>query len=78
MLSLRFDLGSREFKEVKVMIFWRGKASYLYSTAITIWGSQRKLREGSDRLEDDFEAFGKFSVPKGTFGKSFQRLLKLR
>src|ERR1700691_4978753 len=60
------------------MIFWRGKASYLYSTVITIRGSQRKLREGSDRLEDDSEAFRKFLVPKGTFGKSFGRLLKLQ
>src|SRR6202044_327244 len=60
------------------MIFWRGKASYLYSTAITIRGSQRKPREGSDRLEDDSEAFGKLTVPEGTFGKSFRRLMKLR
>ena len=60
------------------MIFWRGRASYLYSTAITIWGLQRKLREGSDHLKDDSEAFGKFLVPKGTFGKDFQRLPKLR
>src|SRR6202042_667549 len=59
------------------MIFWRGKASYLYSTVITIWGSQRKPREGSDHLEDDSEAFEKFPVPEGTFGKSFRRLLKL-
>ena len=60
------------------MIFWRGKASYLYSTAITIRGSQRKPREGLDRLEDDSEAFRKFPVPEGTFGKSFRRLMKLR
>jgi hypothetical protein len=60
------------------MIFWRGKASYLYSTVITIQGSQRKLREGSDRLKDDSEAFRKFPVLEGTFGKSFQRLVKLR
>jgi hypothetical protein len=59
-------------------MFWRGEASYLYSTAVTIWGSQRKPREGLDRLEDDSEAFGKFPVPEGTFGKSFRRLLKLR
>src|ERR1700735_3918126 len=58
------------------MIFWRGKASYLYSTAITIRGLQRKPRECSDRLEDDSEAFGKFPVPEGIFGKSFRRLLK--
>ena len=62
---------------VKEMIFGRGEASYLYST-ITIWGLQRKPREGSDRLEDDSEAFGKFPVPEGTSGKSFRRLLKLR
>ena len=54
------------------------QASYLYSTAITIRGSQRKPREGSDRLEDDSEAFGKLPIPKGTFGKSFRRLMKLR
>src|ERR1700691_2096909 len=59
------------------MIFWRDKASYLYSTAITIRGSQRKTREGSARLKDDSEAFGKLPVPEGTFGKSFRRLMKL-
>ena len=58
MLSLRSDLGSREFKDVKVMIFWRGRALYLYSTAITIRGLQRKPREDSDRFKDDSEAFG--------------------
>ena len=56
---------------------WRGKALYLYSTVITIRESQRKPREGSDRLEDDSEAFRKFPVPEGTFGKSFRRFLKL-
>src|ERR1700691_418947 len=60
------------------MIFWGGKASYLCSTMITIQGSQKKPREGSDCLEDDSEAFGKFPVPEGTSGKSFRRLLKLR
>ena len=78
MLRLRSDLGSRKFKEVKVIIFGRGKASYLYSTAITIRGLQRKPREGSDRLEDDSKAFRKFPVPEGTFGKGFQRLAKLQ
>ena len=42
MLSLRSDLGLREFKDVKVMIFLRGEASYLYSTAITIRGSPKE------------------------------------
>ena len=59
------------------MIFWRGRA-LLYSTAITIRESQRKLREGLDCLEDDSEVFGKFPVPERTFGKSFQRLVKLQ
>ena len=62
---------------VKEMLFWRGKASYLYSTVITIQESQRKPREGSDCLKDDSEAFRKFPVPEGTFGKSFRRLLRL-
>jgi hypothetical protein len=34
-------------------------------------GIARKPREGLDHLEDGSEAFGKFPVPKGTFGKSF-------
>ena len=51
------------------MIFWRGKALYLYSTTITIRESQRKPREGSDCLKDDSEAFRKFPVPEKTFGK---------
>ena len=56
---------------VKVIIFWRGKASYLYSTVDSIRGSQRKPREDSDGLEDDSEVFRKFPVPEGTFGKGF-------
>jgi hypothetical protein len=44
-LSLRFILGSREVKMVKDMIFWRGKASYLYGTERVIQGSQRKPKE---------------------------------
>ena len=53
------------------MIFWRGKASYLYSTMDSIRGSQRKPREDSDSLEDDSEVFRKFPVPEGTLGKGF-------
>ena len=69
MLSLRFGLGSRKYERVKVMIFWRGKASYLYSTAITIRESQRKPREGSDHLKDDSEVFGKFQYTKEPLGR---------
>jgi hypothetical protein len=60
------------------MIFWRGKALYLYSTVVNILGLQRKRWEGLDHLEDDFEVFRKFPVPEGTFGKSFWRLVKLQ
>ena len=60
------------------MIFWRGKALYLYSTRIVIRGSQGKPREDSDSLEDDSEVFRKFPVPEGTLGKGFWRLAKLR
>ena len=56
-LSLRFILGSREVKMVKEMIFWRGKALYLYGTGRVIQGSQRKLRECSGFLEDDSDDF---------------------
>ena len=58
-LSLRFILGSREVKMVKEMIFWRGKALYLYGTEKYIWGSQGKLREHLGFLKDDSDGFGK-------------------
>ena len=64
-------LDQESYERVKVMIFWRGRALYLYSMVISIQGLQRKLREGSDRLEDDSEVFRKVPVPEGTFGKSF-------
>jgi hypothetical protein len=39
------------------MIFWRGKASYLYGTGKAIWGLQWKPREHSGFLEDDSDGF---------------------
>ena len=39
------------------MIFWRGKASYLYGTGKAIWGLQWKPREHSDFLKDDSDDF---------------------
>jgi hypothetical protein len=42
---------------VKEMIFWRGKALYLYGTRRAIQGSQRKLREHLGFLEDDSDDF---------------------
>ena len=55
------------------MIFWRGRASYLYSTAITIRGSQRKPREDSDRFEDDSEAFGETPSTRRNLWEGFTK-----
>ena len=58
-LSLRFVFGLREIK----MMFWRGFASYLYSTGKAIWELQRKLRGCSGFLEDDSDDFRE--IPAG-------------
>jgi hypothetical protein len=42
---------------VKEMIFWRGKALYLYGTGRAIQESQRKLREHLGFLKDDSDDF---------------------
>jgi hypothetical protein len=55
---------------VKEMIFWRGRASYLYSTKRDIRGSQGKLREHLGFLEA-LMASGKFLIPEGTSRKDF-------
>ena len=55
------------------MIFWRGRASYLYSTAITIWGLQRKPREDSDRFKDDSEAFGETPSTRRNLWEGFTK-----
>ena len=73
MLSLRFGLRSREYELVKVMIFWRGRASYLYSTAISIQESQRKPREGSDHLKDDSEVFGETPSTRRNLWEGFMK-----
>ena len=45
----------------KEMIFWRGKASYLYGTEKNIQESQGKLREHLGFLKDDSNGFGEIS-----------------
>jgi len=58
------------------MILWRGKASYLYSTVITI-RDHKGNREKAWTVSRMTLRLWKFPVPEGTFGKSFWRLLKL-
>src|ERR1700691_1624380 len=70
------DLRSREFKEVKVMIFGRGKASYLYSTAVSIRGLQGKLRERSGFLKDDSNNFRKISSTQGNLWEGFPKVVE--
>ena len=76
MLSLRFGLRSREYELVKVMIFWRGKASHLYSSEIVIQGSQRKLREHSGFLEDDSDNFGEIPSTQRNLWEGFLKVIK--
>ena len=53
------------------MIFWRGKASYLYSTEKDIQGMKWKPRECLGLLEDGSDGFGGISGTKGTFKMDF-------
>ena len=41
------------------MIFWRGRALYLYGMERDIWESQGKPREHSGFLKDDSDGLGK-------------------
>ena len=58
------------------MIFWRGKALYLYSTRRAIQGSQRKLREHLGFLEDDSNNFGKILSTRGNLWKGFPKVVE--
>ena len=58
------------------MIFWRGKASYLYSTAISIQESQRKLREHLGILEDDSNNFGEIPSTRGNLWEGFPKVVE--
>ena len=76
MLSLRFGLGSRKYERVKVMIFWRGKASYLYSTVVSIWESQRKPRECSGFLKDDSNDFREIPSTQRNLWEGFLKVVE--
>jgi hypothetical protein len=41
-----------------MVIFWRGKASYLYGTGGVIQESQRKLKDHLGFLKNDSDGFG--------------------
>ena len=58
------------------MIFWRGKASYLYNSEIVIWGLQRKLRECSGFFEDDSNNFRKIPSTQRNFWEGFPKVVK--
>jgi hypothetical protein len=58
------------------MIFWRGKASYLYSSEIVIWGLQKKLREHSGFLEDDSDDFGEIPSTRRNLWEGFSKAVE--
>ena len=53
------------------MIFWRGKASYLYSTGRVIPELQRKLKEHLGLLEDDSDSFRETLGNQGNLQEGF-------
>jgi len=62
---------------VKVMIFWRGKASYLYNSKIVIRESQRKPRKYSGFFEDDFNNFREIPSIRRNFWKGFPKVVEV-
>jgi hypothetical protein len=58
------------------MIFWRGRALCLYSTAISIWESQRKLREHSGFLEDDSNDLGEIPSTQRNLWEGFPKVVE--
>ena len=76
MLSLRFVSDWESVWVVKEMIFWRGKASYLYSTVVAIQGSWRKPRECSDFLEDDSNGFGEIPSAWESLWEGFPKVVE--
>src|ERR1700733_15190529 len=56
------------------MIFWRGRALYLYGTEKNIQRSQRKLREHSGFLKDDSNNFGEISGTQRNCQKGFSKI----
>src|ERR1700691_5672707 len=58
------------------MIFWRGKASYLYSTVVSTQGPQRKPRERLGFLEDDSNGFGEIPSARESLWEGFLKVVK--
>src|ERR1700691_4006278 len=58
------------------MIFLRGNASYLYSTVVTTWGPQRKLRERSCFLKDDSNSFGEIPSTRESLWEGFPKVIE--
>jgi hypothetical protein len=61
-------------KEVKEIIFWRGRALYLYGTEKDIQRSQRKLRKHLGFLKDDSNNFGEISGTQRNCQKGFSKI----
>ena len=58
------------------MIFWRGKALYLYSTVVSIRELQRKPREHLGFLEDDSNDFGEIPSTRRNLWEGFPKAVK--
>ena len=58
------------------MIFWRGKALYLYSTVVSIWELQRKPREHLGFLKDDSNDFGEIPSTQGNLWEGFLKVVE--
>ena len=58
------------------MIFWRGKALYLYGTGKAIWELQRKLKEHSGFLEDDSNGLGEILSTQRNLWEGFPKVVE--
>src|ERR1700735_59482 len=59
------------------MILLRGKASYLYSSVVTTWGPQRKLRERSGFLKDDSNDFREIPSTQESLWEGFPKVIEV-
>ena len=58
------------------MIFWRGKALFLYDSEIVIQESQTKLRECLGFLKDDSNDFGEIPSTQRNFWEGFPKVIE--
>ena len=59
------------------MTFWRGKASYLYSTVVATQEPQRKPRECLGFLEDDSNGFGEIPSTRESLWEGFPKVIEV-